>query len=166
MTFKPRLTLLGLGVAALSMLGSQASAGVATGQIGVSMTINAACVFASKTDVAFGAQGILSLAVNSTGSISAHCTNGLPYAIALDAGAGTGATTSARKMTAGAGTISYALYRDSARTQNWGNTAGTDTLAGTGSGSVQTVTVYAQAPAQTTPAAGTYTDTVNVTITY
>lgn len=68
-------------------------------------------------------------------------------------------------MTGGGATVNYALYRDAGFTQNWGNTTGTDTTAGTGSGAVQTVTVYGQVPAQTTPAAA-YADTVAVTITY
>jgi spore coat protein U-like protein len=51
-------------------------------------------------------------------------------------------------------------------TTNWGNTVGTDTVAGTGNGSGQVYTVYGQISAQTTPAPGTYNDTITVTITY
>lgn len=63
-------------------------------------------------------------------------------------------------------TIGYALYRDSGRTQNWGETVGTDTVAGTGDGNVQAITVYGRVPAQATPGVGTYTDSVTVTVTY
>jgi spore coat protein U-like protein len=62
--------------------------------------------------------------------------------------------------------ITYGLYRDSARAQPWGDSAGTNTAAGTGSGLAQTVTVYGRVPAQTTPSPGTYSDTVVVTISY
>jgi spore coat protein U-like protein len=156
-----------LGVSALALLGAtQACAGTATGTIGVSLTINAACVFSSSAPVAFTAQGVLTAAVNNTGTVSTQCTNTLPYTVSLDQGAGTGATTSTRTMANGAATISYALYRDAARTQNWGKVIGTDTFAGTGNGAVQPLTVYGQVPAQTTPVAGAYADTVNVTITF
>ena len=37
---------------------------------------------------------------------------------------------------------------------------------GTGNGSAQTLTVYGQIAAQTTPAPGAYADTVNVTVTF
>jgi spore coat protein U-like protein len=66
----------------------------------------------------------------------------------------------------GAATVSYSVYHDSAHTQVWGVTQGTDTLSDTGNGSLQTYTFYGQAPIQTTPAAGAYADTLAVTITY
>jgi spore coat protein U-like protein len=69
-------------------------------------------------------------------------------------------------MQNGAALVNYRLYRDAGRTQNWGNSIGTDTLAGTGNGAAQAITVYGRVPAQSTPAAGTYTDTVAVTVTY
>jgi spore coat protein U-like protein len=69
-------------------------------------------------------------------------------------------------MTNGAATVSYSLYSNAARTTNWGNTVGTDTVAGTGTGSNQSYTVYGSVPAQTTPAPATYTDTITVTVTY
>jgi len=37
---------------------------------------------------------------------------------------------------------------------------------GTGTGTAQTIPVYGDVPGQTTPAAGTYRDTVTATITY
>jgi spore coat protein U-like protein len=62
--------------------------------------------------------------------------------------------------------IQYELYRDSARSQRWGNTPGTDSSDDTGSGSAQTATVYGRVPAQAVTAAGTYSDTVTVTLTF
>lgn len=150
-----------VGVAA-----QEAKASVATGTLSVSMTIQASCTLASTSPVAFGTQGVLTANTDATGSLTVQCTNTTPYTVALDAGAGTGATTALRKMTAGAATVSYALYRDSSRTLTWGNAQGTDTVAGTGSGSNQALTVYGRVAPQTSPAPGSYADTVNVTITY
>jgi spore coat protein U-like protein len=58
------------------------------------------------------------------------------------------------------------LYRDSARSLTWGQTVGTDTAAGTGTGAAQTLTVYGRVAPQNTPAAGTYTSTVTATVTF
>ena len=84
----------------------------------------------------------------------------------LSAGGGTGATVAVRKMTSGANTVNYTLYRDAARTLVWGTTIGTDTVTGTGNAANQAITIYARTPTQTVPPPGTYTDTVTVTITY
>jgi spore coat protein U-like protein len=65
-----------------------------------------------------------------------------------------------------AGLVSYELYRNSARTQRWGNTLNSDTVIGSGTGGTQNLTVYGRVPAQTTPSAGTYNDTITVTVTY
>lgn len=157
-----------LGIAALgSMLIADPAAAQQSTQFQVSLTIQAECRLTSASDLAFGNTGVIQAAITSTSTIGVQCTNTTPYNIGLNAGAGTGATVAARRMTSGAGaTIVYELFRDPARSQIWGNTAGTDTLAGIGNGAVQSLTVYGRVPAQTTPAAGSYTDTVQVTVTY
>lgn len=138
-----------------------------TGQLRVSLSVQAECKLTSTSDLAFGTTGVIQTAINSTGAIGVQCTNTTPYNIGLNAGSGSGATVSARRMTSGAGAyIIYEIYRDAARTQIWGDTVGTNTVSGTGNGAVQTTTVYGRVPAQTTPAAGSYTDTVTVTVTY
>jgi spore coat protein U-like protein len=63
-------------------------------------------------------------------------------------------------------TVTYGLYRDSARSQAWGSTAGVDTVSGTGTGLTQTLTVYGRVAPQTTPTPGTYSDTIIATVTY
>src|SRR5262249_27585908 len=110
---------------------------------------------------------VLSAAVPQTGAVIVTCTNTTPYNIQLDQGAGSGATVTSRRMTGPASaTVQYGLFQDAGHTTNWGKTNGTDTVAGTGSGAAQTVTVYGQVPTQTTPAPGAYADTVNVTVSF
>ena len=88
------------------------------------------------------------------------------YTVALDAGVGVGATTTTRKMTGpGSATLNYQMFQNSSRTTNWGNTAGTDTVSGTGIGSAQTLQIYPQAAAGQIVVPGTYTDTITVTVT-
>ena len=109
---------------------------------------------------------MLTANVDGTNTVTPQCTNGTPYNVGLDAGTGTGATVAARKMSNGAVTITYSLYSNSGRTTVWGNTIGTNTVSGTGTGNNQALTVYGRVPPQTTPAPNTYTDTIVVTVTY
>jgi spore coat protein U-like protein len=136
--------------------------------LGVSATVNANCTVSANA-VGFGDVDTLSAsAVNGSGSVVVTCTNGTGWTAAADIGAGSGATFATRRMTVSGNTLNYTLYRDSGRTQVWGDgTGSTFTVAGTGSGSAQTITVYGQIPGgQSSAPAGLYTDTVGVTITY
>lgn len=100
-------------------------------------------------------------------TIDITCSNGATYDVGLNAGAAVGATVTARQMTGAGGLLNYALYLDSGHVSNWGETIGTDTQADTGTGAVQTHTVYGQIPAgQQAAPIGTYTDTITVTVTY
>jgi spore coat protein U-like protein len=132
----------------------------------VSVTLAATCTINSASALNFGNQGILGTNVDQTSTIQVTCTNTTPYNIGLDAGTGTGATVATRKLTSGGATVNYTLYSDTGRTTVWGTTIGTDTVAATGNGSGQNYTVYGRIPVQTTPAPGTYTDTITVTVTY
>jgi spore coat protein U-like protein len=143
-----------------------ASATTTTSKFTVQVTIGAACTINSAPTLDFGSQGVLTANVDQTSTLDIQCTNSTPYTIGLDAGTGTGATVAVRKMTSGVNTVNYMLYSDSSRTSVWGNTVGTDTLANSGNGASQYYTVYGRVPAQTTPAPGTYTDTVTVTVAY
>ena len=95
------------------------------------------------------------------------CTNTTTYNVGLNAGTATGATVTNRSMIGPAGALmGYRLFSNSGRTTNWGNTVGTDTVAGTGSGAVQSLTVYGQIPAGQYLRPGNYADTITATITY
>ncbi|KSV64860.1 spore coat protein U [Sinorhizobium sp. GW3] len=158
-----------LAVLAFGATGFQYSAfaATATGNLTVRITIQAECKIQTATDLDFGTRGVIDANLDQSTTIGVQCTTGTPYTVGLSAGAGSGATVALRKMTGpAAATINYILYRDTARTQLWGVTAGTDTVAGTGNGNVQNLTVYGRVPPQATPAAGVYTDTVAITVTY
>jgi spore coat protein U-like protein len=122
----------------------------------------------AATPLAFGAYSGAQLDVGT--SLSVTCTNGAAYTVGLGAGAGAGATVADRIMTGGTGgadTLHYALFSDTGRTANWGETPGTDTVANTGSGIAQTMPVFGRIlPGQTSVTAGTYADTVGVTVNF
>ena len=128
----------------------------------ISATIATQCKV-SATSMAFPTASVLTKAVTATANVAVTCNASTPITLALDNGAtGTGPT--ARKMKSGANSITYGIYRDSGFTLPWGNTAGSNTASlssGTG-----TLMAYGQVPAQTSPPPGSYTDVVNVTITY
>jgi len=136
----------------------------ATTHFNVKASVQKACNIGASS-LNFGAYS--QAQINASSTISITCTNTTTYTVGLDAGTATGATVTSRKMTGPSGAVlTYKLFRDSARTLNWGNTAGTDTVAGTGNGAVQSLTVYGQVGVAQNVRAGTYTDTITATITY
>jgi spore coat protein U-like protein len=147
--------------------GGNCSVGASTANFSftVTATVGTNCLI-SATNLNFGSVGLLTSNVDATSTVTPTCTSTTPYNIGLDTGTASGATVTTRKMTSGANTISYSLYSNSGRTTNWGNTVGTDTVSGTGSGLGQNYTVYGRVPSQTTPRPATYSDTIVATVTY
>ncbi len=133
----------------------------------VRANVNRTCTV-STTEVNFGSRTSLSSALSAQGALSITCTNALPYTISLGNGL-VGTSPTARLMrlqNAPTGpTITYGLYQDAGFTQVWGSNTGT-TASSTGNGASQTFTVYGRLQSQATPQAGTYTDTVVVTVSY
>ena len=104
---------------------------------------------------------------NGNLNCSVTCTNTTTYNVGLNAGLASGATVTTRKMTGPLlSMLAYSLYSDSARSVNWGQTVGIDTVSGTGSGSAQSLTVYGLPPATQYVNPGNYTDTITATVTY
>lgn len=154
-----------LGSLALVGAPTSAVAATATTTFAVTATVQATCIV-SATPMAFGTYTGALLA-STTSTVSVTCTNTTPYNVGLNAGLATGATVTARKMTGPAGALlAYSLFSDSARSINWGQTIGTDTVTGTGNGSAQALTVYGQVAAAQYLAPGAYTDTITATVTY
>jgi spore coat protein U-like protein len=138
--------------------------GQTTGTFAVTATVVNSCnVSANNLD--FGTFGSLSGSISQQTSLSVQCSNGIPYTIALNGGLSNAANPAQRKMTLGANTILYGLYRDSAHANPWGNTAGA-VASGTGTAFAQSVPIYGLVPAQTTPPIGTYSDTIVVSVLY
>lgn len=166
MTRHFRSILLGVAAAAL-MPCAAALGGTATSSFAVSATVQSACTV-SASALAFGTYLASSATpTDTTSTLTVTCTNGLTYTVALDGGTNT-ATVNARAMTlGGAHNLTYALYTSSAHTTIWGDgTLSTATMAGTGIGSAQSLTVYGRIPAAQFQNSGSYTDTVNVTVSY
>lgn len=159
-----------LAIALLGGISSAAFAATTSTNFQVKIAITNACDAASLTasDVDFGSHSFLDSNITANGNISVKCTNGAPYSIALNAGtnpATPGDVTTRRMLNGTANYIPYNLYQNAGLTTVWGATTGTDTLAATGTGLVQSFPVYGKALPGNVPA-GAYVDTVQATVTY
>jgi spore coat protein U-like protein len=160
-----------LAIAAVIATGSVGAA-TATTTFLVTASVGANCL-AAATTLAFGTYLPGNGPINQTSTVSVRCTTGTAFTVGLNAGTFGGATVTTRRMANGALPLSYSLYRDAARTLNWGTTIGTDTQAGAGLGlavaNAVPFTVYGQIPdsgANLAATVGAYTDTITVTVTY
>jgi len=154
---------------AVSVLGagSALAASPATGSFQVTATIQGFCQFTTASTIAFGNVSASTVANNDkTGTISHKCTKGTAYTMKLDAGAH--GTFAARQMldSVSSDKLDYQLFTDAARTTVWNDT--TNVVTGTGAlfATAISTTVYARLVEGQDKSAGSYTDTVNVSIEY
>lgn len=132
-------------------------------QINVSATVQPNCLIGAD-DLDFGIQGVLNTPTLSQSAMRVRCTPNTNYSIALNNGS-TGTSPTDRRMIFEGRSIQYGLYLDVARLSPWGTAPGTR-RQGTGSGQQANYTIYGLVPAQTTPPAGIYRDTIVVTVEY
>ena len=148
---------------ALGSLGT-AMAGTSTGTLGVRVVVQPNCTVSSAT-LDFGTY-VSSQAAALNGFTNIAYSNCPAGTLRFELDNGLNGTSTIRKMSNGSGgLLTYGLYKDSARTQNFGQggSAKSTTLTATGSGSVS---LYGMIPATQAVAEGTYTDTVQITLTF
>jgi len=114
-------------------------------------------------NVAFGNYDVFNGSdTDTTGTVKVTCDAGTSYTISISPGSGTFAS---RVMTNGKNQLDYNLFTDPQRLTIWGDgTGGTATVAATDTGA--TYTVYGLIPALQNVQAGSYFDTLTVTVTY
>lgn len=145
-----------------------------TGTLTVKITINKECKVnpGGEATLDFGSYGVVvANDIDQKSSISVQCTKNTPYSIGLNAGvnASTEGDVATRRMkgTGANDYVGYQLYSDEGRQTVWGNTEKKDVVASkTGDGTAQSYQVYGRVPKSAPIAAGTYTDTVTVTVTF
>ncbi|MCC7461513.1 MAG: spore coat U domain-containing protein [Gammaproteobacteria bacterium] len=169
----PRIILVLAGAAGLAAAAGSAVAATTTTTFAVTATVNANClVAANPLNFATYTPGSGDLDVNT--SLSVRCTRNTAYTVALNAGSTAGGSLSQRLMGNGTDTLQYNLFTTAARDTVWGDgTASTATIAGTGAGlgvpNAVTHTVYGRlvdSAANQAVSAGSYADTITVTVTY
>jgi spore coat protein U domain-containing protein, fimbrial subunit CupE1/2/3/6 len=113
--------------------------------------------------VTFGSYDTLSAQnTDSAGGVSVSCDSSDTFTIALSSGHG---TMLSRQMQSGAYSMAYNLYTDSLRSIIWGDgTSGTTLVSTTGTSA--TYEVYGRIPAAQNLPAGSYNDSIIVTLTF
>ncbi len=127
----------------------------------------------SASGVAFGSYDPFSASPStSSGSVTVDCTLSVALAGSYDIALSTGASGSyaSRQMAKGASRLNYNLYTSPALTQIWGDNTGGTTSVNKGFAALlffsQSTSIYARIPAGQNVAAGPYSDTIVVTVTY
>jgi spore coat protein U-like protein len=154
---------------ALLMATASAGAATSTALFNVSATVAANCLVTAD-DIDFGSyDGTTAMTAN--GAVRVLCSNGLPFTISLSPGGGSYAQ---RLLTNGLNTLEYNLYTSADFATVWGDgTGSTVTVGDVGEGMSATKeishTVYgelANSAANQDAPAGSYSDTITVTVTY
>ncbi len=146
-----------------------AATGSATAPLSVTATVTSNCTI-STTALAFGNYDAVvtnaSTNLDATGTVVVACTKGAAATIGLNAGSN--ASGSTRRMTNGSDFLTYEVYKETGRTNVWGNASTGLYDAGTATSSAaQTLTVYGRvASGQTGAAVGSYTDTLTATVNF
>jgi spore coat protein U-like protein len=164
---------------------SDTQAGTITGAFTVSTTLTGGgCTNISATAMSFGSISV-SAQASSTSTVTVNCASGTSYsisAVGADPGCVNGTTfynlmTSPTNPSVGTVAPAYLLFKDAAHTLPLLTVAGATgcgsggtAITGTVSGASQSQTIYGllygTIPGNTTSAAGTYTDTATVTVTF
>jgi len=122
----------------------------------------AACTV-SAAGVAFGSYDPFSgTSLDSTGNVAVTCSPAAPYTVALSPGY---AAQTGREMRSDANALAYNLFTDATRSSVWGDGTGlTSTVSGSGTAGGHPI--YGRIPARQNVAAGSYSDTIIVTISF
>lgn len=138
-----------------------------TGLLAVSATVLSVCGV-SATPLAFGNYSATNASpTDATATVTALCTAGVSYTLAMDGGLGSGGTVNTRVLTNGLNTLNYTVYNNAGRTTIWGDgTNSTSTVSGTAGLLPQNYTAYGRIAAGQQSAAGVYLDAITVTLTY
>lgn len=120
---------------------------------------------------AFGSYNTFSpTPLDATSTITINCSDcggmggDCNHETKIDAGQNSGGSFNPRKMSSGGDMLNYNLYRNSSRTEIWGDgTSGTYTVTGSND---QTWTIYGRVPALQNSSVGSYSDTLQATVTF
>jgi spore coat protein U domain-containing protein, fimbrial subunit CupE1/2/3/6 len=166
--------LLALGTLAVLSVPAMA-ANTATNSLTVSASVANNCKVTAAT-LAFGAYDpvVINAATDLTAqqALTINCTKGTA-ATSIDLDNGANASGAQRRMKAGTDFLNYNLFKDSARTSNWttGTTNGVVPDASTSKNTALTaggnpIVVYGTVPQNQDVPAGSYADTVTITINF
>lgn len=132
----------------------------------VSASVPPSCTLLTGSDLDFGPHpGPIAAVYDNSTTLSVQCRGGTPWTLSLDNGKYFDSGTRRMRIDGTDSYVRYGLYHDAGRSLPWGQSAG-DTLAGSGTGALDTRTVYGRVPSGQNVPAGIYSDTITATITY
>ncbi len=159
--------------ACLALIAGSAQATQIPSNLSVSATVIGVCTFTTPNAIAFGNVSSTSTQIDLAAvNIRVDCSTGIPYTIGMNNGT---AVTGFRDMQSGANTLRYNVFVDAGRANAFtgigsggaGNIAGTGTNSNVvGTPAPINVPIYPSILVQPTPATGSYTDTLIVTLQY
>ena len=151
----------------LVALVAQPATAQTTGTMAATADVTADCQV-NSTGITFGGTDVIDGAAHTmTGAVNVMCTTDTAWTATANAGLGTEATITTRKMQSGTDSLNYSLFTDTAGTTLWGDGTTGSTIGGTGTGQFVATNITGVIPAnQTTLRAGSYADTVTVTVNY
>lgn len=124
----------------------------------------AACTVA-VTPVDFGSYSpFLNAPSDSMGQVTVNCTEAQTYMVGMNAGLHAGGAFTGRRLSNGDTYLAYQLYTDAAHTTIWGDGSGGSATVSRASSDV--IALYGRIPAHQSVSAGTFNDTILITITY
>ncbi|PJZ03591.1 fimbrial protein [Pantoea rodasii] len=159
----------GLNVAGLCVGTVQTSTGTAM-PITVNLVVTNDCTTITAPNVSFGSAPLVGSFSTVQQTINVVCSKGSTYTVGLSNGSYYSGTT--RQMASGTNRLAYDIYKGTTTTSRWGPT-GTDRWSSTTSTSLNADTVTRNftytaqiLTSQNTPAAGSYTDSVVVDVSF
>lgn len=137
----------------------------ATSTLAVTATVISSCTVLPGT-LSFGNYNPTSGSpLDVDGSFTVTCTTGTAPVVGL--GLGLNPNGSTRRMTSGLQFLTYEIYKETGRSNVWGDSGGdTVTLAPAPSILPQTIAVYGRIPANQSVSTGVFVDTVAITLTF
>jgi spore coat protein U-like protein len=128
----------------------------------------AASCTVSTTSVSFGSYNVFGTSpTDSTGSVTLNCNGGAKNVL-VEIDRGNGPAVSNRAMNRAVELLYYNLYQNAARTIVWGDGAGAPaySVGDPPNKTDVTLTIHARIPAGQDVSAGSYNDSVTVTVQY
>jgi len=150
--------------ASMAMFSFSNAQAATTAPLEVSVSVSSACTV-EVAGVDFGSYDGMEL--TAAGDVTVTCNDGVPYAIALDAGMNFDGTNRVMANDAGGALMYHLMYAGAA----WGDTGITDSypgdpVSGVGNGGPVSYAVDALLPPDQATMPGMYSDTVTVTVAF
>jgi spore coat protein U-like protein len=123
----------------------------------------------SSTAVVFGGYDVFASApLDADGAVTLTCTQPVPDPV-VKISAGRSGSFASRSLVGGAATLHYNLFMDAAHSQVWGDGtggSGARTVSSPVDGQRYTLTIFGRVPARQNVPAGSYSDSLVVTIDF